>query len=315
MLTVSGCADTQQNAGAEKVTYLTSFNTFGRDSYAYVAQEKGYFRDAGLEVTINPGTGTADVLKFVAGGRAEFGTADFTGSVISIAKDKLPVTTVAMVHQKTLAALVSLSDKGIKKPADLVGKQIADAPGSTMRLMFPMYAKKAGFDPGSVQFVPSAPPSLPQLLASGKVDSIGQFTVGVPLIEKAVQGRKIATLPYGDVLPDLYGNALVTSKDLAAKKPEQVAKFKAALLKGLKYAVEHPDEAGQILRKFQPTQDAEVAAAELKLMAPSVLVPGTEVGAADQARVKRTIELLTSAGAISAGSITPGDLVADLPSK
>ena len=62
----------------EKVEYLTSFNTFGRDAYAYVALEKGYFKDAGFDVSIKPGSGTVDVMKLVASGQADFGIGDFT---------------------------------------------------------------------------------------------------------------------------------------------------------------------------------------------------------------------------------------------
>jgi NitT/TauT family transport system substrate-binding protein len=98
--------------------------------------------------------------------------------------------------------------------------------------MFPVYAKAAGLDPASVRFVPAAPPALPQLLASGQVDGIGQFVVGRPLIEAAARGRKAVVLPYGDLVPDLYGNVVVTSKDLAARNPALVRRFTAALLKG-----------------------------------------------------------------------------------
>jgi NitT/TauT family transport system substrate-binding protein len=138
MLAVSGCSSTPQAGPVDKVGYLTSFNTFGRDAYAYVALEKGYFTEAGIEVTVTPGTATVDVLKLVAGGRAQFGAGDFTATVITVAKEKLPVTAVAMIHQRSLAAIVSLADRGITKPGDLAGKKIGDQPGSTNQLMFPM---------------------------------------------------------------------------------------------------------------------------------------------------------------------------------
>ena len=146
VLAVSACGGSPQSVEYErtKVNYLTSFNTFGRDAYAYVAQEKGFFDQAGLDVTITPGTGSVDVLKLVAGGRADFGIADFTATAITVAKEKLPVTTVAAVHQKSLAAIVALEGSGISKPADLVGKKIGDQPGSTNQVMFPVYAKAAG---------------------------------------------------------------------------------------------------------------------------------------------------------------------------
>jgi NitT/TauT family transport system substrate-binding protein len=295
---------------ADKVTYLTSFNTFGRDAYAFVALDKGYFTEAGMDVTVNPGSATVDVLKLVAAGRADFGVGDFTTTVITVAKEKLPVSAVAMVHQRSLAAIVSLAEKGITKPEDLIGKKIGDQPGSTNQVMFPVYAKAAGIDPAKVQFVPSPPPALPQLLVSGQVDGIGQFVVGTPLIEKAAQGRKAVALAYGDLIPDLYGNALVTSKDLLAKNPKLVERFRGALLKGLQYAIDHPEETGQILRKYQPTQDAAVAAAEVTLMGPFVRPSSGAVGDVDKDRAAKTIQLLENAAAIPAGSVTVADIVA-----
>jgi NitT/TauT family transport system substrate-binding protein len=311
-MTASACSSTDNNAAgnADKVTYLTSFNTFGRDAYAYVAQEKGYFTEARLDVTINPGAATVEVLKLVASGRADFGVGDFTTTVITAAKEKLPVTAVAMVHQRSLSAIVTLADRRISTPADLMGKRIGDQPGSTNQVMFPVYAKAAGIDASKVEFVPAAPPALPQLLVSGQVDGIGQFVVGTPLIEKAAQGRKVATLPYGDLLPDLYGNALVASKDLPAKNPDLVKRFREALLKGLQYSIDHPEETGQILRKFQPTQDPVVAAAEVTLMGPAVRPTDGPIGRIDELRVQKTIQLLTEANAIPPGSIAAKDIVA-----
>jgi NitT/TauT family transport system substrate-binding protein len=311
-ITVSACSGAGDNAAAEadKVSYLTSFNTFGRDAYAYVALEKGYFAEVRLDVTINPGAATVEVLKLVAGGRADFGVGDFTTTVITAAKEKLPVTAVAMVHQRSLSAIVTLADRSISRPADLVGKRIGDQPGSTNQVMFPVYARAAGIDPGKVEFVPAAPPALPQLLVSGQVDGIGQFVVGTPLIEKAAQGRKVSALPYGDLLPDLYGNALITSKELPAKNPDLVKRFREALLKGLEYSIDHPEETGQILRKFQPTQDPAVAAAEVTLMGPAVRPASGAIGGIDELRVQKTIQLLTEANAIPQGSIATKDIVA-----
>ena len=299
-----GGGDGKSGGSTDTVHYLTSFNTFGRDAFAYVAEEKGYFKEAGLDVDIKPGSGTVDVMKLLAGGRADFGAGDFTTALITIAKQKLPVTAIGMVHQKSLAAVVALEGGGIATPKDLEGKTIGDQPGSTNQVTFPVYAKAAGIDAGKVKFVPSAPPALPQLLATGKVDAIGQFVVGRPLVEKAAQGKKAVILPYGDVLPDLYGNALLASSKVAKEKPELVKKFSASLFKGLQYSIAHPEETGEILKKRQPTQDAAVAAAEVRAMAPYVAPQGATVGAVDKARVEENIRLLGEAGAISAKPAT-----------
>ncbi|WP_440098612.1 ABC transporter substrate-binding protein [Streptosporangium sp. H16] len=297
-------------AAATKINYLTSFNVFGRDAYAYVALEKGYFRDAGFDVTIRPGSGTADSLKLIASGQADFGITDLTGSIVTLAGQKLPVTGVAAIQQRSLTAVIALEGSGIAAPKDLEGKKIADPPGSAVKLVFPAYAKAAGIDPAKVTFVPAPPPSLPQLLSSGKVDAIGQFVVGRPTIEQAAQGRKAVVLPYSDHVKEMYGNILTTTAKMAAEKPEMVTKFRDALLKGLEYAVDNPDESGKILNKYHPTQNPVTAAAELKEMAAFVRPSeaGVPVGALDESRLAAVITILEDAKVIQPG-FKPSDIV------
>jgi NitT/TauT family transport system substrate-binding protein len=313
---VSACNDggdegQSQDSGLQKVSYLTSFNAFGREAYAYVALEKGYFKDAGFDVTINKGSGTVDVMKLVAGGQADYGIGDFTGTIITLGKQKLPITTVGMIHQRSMAAIVAIDGGKIGKPQDLVGKRIGDQPGSTNQVMFPVYAKAIGIDPESVTFVPSPPPALPQLLASDKVDGIGQFVVGVPLVEKAAK-KKVITLPYGDKLQDLYGNAIITRSDLAKDHPDDVKKFTTALFKGLQDTYDDPAAAAAVLKKYVPETDLTVATAELNLMKEYIKPPQFKdaLGAVDPDRVQKIIKLLDDAKAIQpAGSITTADVV------
>ncbi|TRW46566.1 ABC transporter substrate-binding protein [Georgenia yuyongxinii] len=306
--TSAAANETAGDAPAEtaEVTYLTSFNTFGRDAYAYVAQEKGFFEEAGLKVTIQPGTGTVDVMKLIASGSADFGTGDFSTVVVTVANEGLPVTTTGVIHQKSLAAIISIDGHGISEPTDLEGKTIGDQPGSTNQVIFPTYAAAAGIDPAQVEFVPAAPPALPQLLASGQVDAIGQFIVGEPLIASTAQGKDVVVLPYGDLLPELYGNVLLTSQKLAESDPDLVSRFTEALLRGLEYSIANPEETGEILRKYQPTQNPDVAAAEVTLMAPYVEGDGVEIGAIDPERVQAIIDIMAPA---LTGDVVPEDLV------
>ncbi|TDD50476.1 thiamine biosynthesis protein [Kribbella antibiotica] len=313
---VSACNsgdDKGSDEGLQKISYLTSFGQFGREAYAYVALEKGYFKDAGFDVKISPGSGTVDVMKQVAGGQADYGIGDFTAIAITLGKQKLPVTTVGMIHQKSLAAIVSLEGLGIKDAKDLEGKNIGDQPGSTNQVTFPVYAQRVGIDDKKVSFVGAPPPTLPQLLSSGKVQGIGQFVVGVPLVEKADdKHRKAVVLSYGKVLPELYGNAILTRTDLAKEKPDQVKKFTTALLKGLDDAIKDPAGAAEILKKYVPTTDVTVATEELKLMTPFSKPDnaGDPLGAVDPERVQKVLDLLSTASAIQpAGALKPADVV------
>lgn len=280
------------------VTYLTSFNTFGRDAYAFVALEKGFFEDAGFDVEIQPGSGTVDVLKLVASGKADFGVGDFQAAALTIANEQIPVRIVSAIQDKSLAAIATAEGYGVSEPKDLEGKKIADQPGSVNEVLFPVYAEAAGIDASKVTFVPAQPSALPQLLASRQVDAIGQFVVADGLIRGAT-GKAGVFLPFSDYLDDLYGNALFASEERAADDPDSIARFNEALHEGLEYAIENPEEAGEILAKYQPTQKADVAAGEITAMTPYV-GDATSNGVLDPARVDAILALLFDGGAIKA---------------
>lgn len=315
---VGGCSsdsDKSESSGGtggtlEKVTYLTSFGNFGRDSYAWVAKDKGFFKEAGFDVDIKPGQGTGSVIQTITGGQADFGPIDLTGGILQLgngqAKD---FVAVAAIQQRTMAAIVTVEGKNIATPKDLEGKKLADTPTSVVRNLFPTYARLAGIDNSKVTWVNGEAQGLIGMLGSGSVDGIGQFVVGQPTVE-VVTKKKPVVLPYSNVMQDLYGNALITSSKIAKEKPEMVKKFTAALLKGLEYALEHPDEAGEILKKNVPAAVPAASAAELRLMAAYVRSSnsGTAIGTLDSGRVAKSIALLQGAGALKQ-NLTPDQII------
>ena len=276
------------------VRYATSFGNFGRDAYVYVAAAKGYFEQAGFDVTVTPGNGSEDNMKLLAAGRIDYAPIDFSAAVVGRANDGLPVKIVSLVHQRTLSAEFAVAGGRIKTAKDLAGKKIGDFPGSTTQVMFPLFAKKVGISPKSVTFVPANPQAEPALLAAGKLDAVGQFTVGVPLYQ-AVTKKKILVFPYARYFPNLMGIGIAVSDAKIAKDPAQVRAFVAALNKGLRYALAHPAEAGKIMHKAQPLTDAGIAAAELRIMKRYVETAQTRthgIGYVDPARVAATIALV-----------------------
>ncbi|GAA4466388.1 ABC transporter substrate-binding protein [Phytohabitans houttuyneae] len=295
-----------------KVTYLTSFGNLGRDSFARVAERKGFFREAGLAVTIQNGTGTDGVIK-VGTGKADFAAVDFAGGTLQVAKGDLDVRAVALIHTKTLAAIMAKKSKNITTPKALEGQMIADFPASVVKLLFPAYAQLAKVEARKVRFQDTDPKTLISAINAPDIDAISQFVVGKPTVE-AVAGSDVTMIPYSDYLTDLPGNALWSSGRLLRENPDRVARFRAALMKGLAYTIEHPDEAGTILHEADQTVSAKLAAGEVRLMASYVgwqqhNDPGqretalAKLGYIDQDRIARTIAILQGAGAIDAGLV------------
>ena len=310
LVAAAGCSDDSKSATGgpqlEKITYLTSFGTFGRDAYAYVALEKGYFKDAGFNVDIKPGGGTLENLKAIVGGTAQFTPLDLTGLLLAAGDQTKPITgfaAVAGIQQRTMAAIISLEGNGITNPKDLEGKTLTDSPSSVVRNLFPTYAKAANIDYKKVTWRDGTPQTMMGVLVSGQTAGIGQFVVGKPTVESLAKGKKAVVLPYSDYLQDLYGNVLCTSSKYAQDSPEKTRKFTAALLKGLQDAINDPAEAGRILKKYVPTTNPQAAAAELTLMGPFVnsAASGVPVGALDAQRVARSIAILQGSGQIAPG--------------
>lgn len=283
------------------ITYATSFGLFGRDAYAHVALEKGYFEEAGFDVTIVPGSGSVNNAQLVASGQLDFAPADFSALVLLRANEDVPVRAVSFIHQQGLAAIMTKADSGINTPADLPGRTLADIPGSVVVELFPAYAERVGIDPDSVEFIPAEPQQLPGLLASDQVDAVNQFVVGKPLFENVTEGD-ITVFPYSEFFPELPGIAIVVSEDKLASDPDQIAAFIGALNRGLQDAIDNPAEAGQILNQVSPESNADVAAAELTIMAGFVTNDYTDangIGTIDVSRIEAATTIILNAFGIT----------------
>jgi len=292
-----GVSTARSASGTHQLTHLryaTSFGNFGRDAYVYVAIAKGYFTAAGFDVTVTAGNGSEDDMRLIAANKIDYAPVDFTAAVVARANENLPIKVVSLVHQHTLSAEFAVAGGSIKAARDLAGKKIGDYPGSTTQVMFPLFAQKVGIAAKSVTFVPTTPQAEPALLAAGRLDAVGQFTVGVPLYE-AVTKKKILVFPYAKYFPSLMGIGIAASDAKIKSDPAQVKAFVAALNKGLAYSLAHPAEAGQIIHKAQPLTDATIASAELRIMRSYVLTAQTRahgIGYIDPKRVASTIGIV-----------------------
>jgi NitT/TauT family transport system substrate-binding protein len=296
-LALAGAVQARPDRALVTVDYATSFGNFGRDAYIYVAIEKGYMRAAGFDVNVTPGTGSVDNIKLVAAGRLDYTPVDIGALVVTRANENLPAKVVSVVHQNTMSAIFTLAESNITTPKQLEGKTLADSPASTVRILFPLYAKKAGIDASRVQWRDAAPPALPALLATKQVDGIGQFSAGIPLAVKAAGGRSIRTHKYSKVLPGLLGIGVIASDDKIRRSPGEVRRFVRALNRGLRYAIDNPGEAGAILHKYQPLADPVTAAQELRIMKFFVQNKPTRragygIGYIDRGKIASTISVI-----------------------
>lgn len=207
---------------------------------------KGYFQAAGLNVTVDAGSGSGGAIQRVASGSYDMGFADLAALMEFHAnnpdvKDK-PVA-VMMVYNNTPASVMALKKSAIAKPADLTGKKLGAPVFDAGRRGFPLFAKANKV--GDVQWTTMDPPLRETMLVRGDVDAITGFTFTslLNLEARGVKAADVAVMPFADNGVKLYGNAIIASAKLVRENPEAVRAFLKAFSKGAKEVMANPGSA------------------------------------------------------------------------
>lgn len=213
----------------------------------YVAQEKGFFREAGLEVNFDYRM-DIDALQLVAAGQMDFAIAG-GDQVITARAQQIPVVYLASLYAKFPPTIIAKAESKINKPQDLKGKKLGLPLYGTNLLAAKAILKKAGVAESDVQLVDIGYTQIPSL-TSGKVDAVVGFANNEPVKLRA-NGYQVTELHAWDYF-SLVGHGLITGeKQLATSKPV-VRKMVAATIKGMRYALAHPEETWMICQKHLP---------------------------------------------------------------
>ena len=207
---------------------------------------KGYFQAAGLNVTVDAGSGSGGAIQRVASGSYDMGFADLAALMEFHAnnpevKDK-PVA-VMMVYNNTPASVMALKKSAIAKPADLTGKKLGAPVFDAGRRGFPLFAKANKV--GDVQWTTMDPPLRETMLVRGDIDAITGFTFTslLNLEARGVKAADVTVMPFADNGVKLYGNAIIASAKLVRENPEAVRAFLKAFSKGAKEVMANPGAA------------------------------------------------------------------------
>jgi NitT/TauT family transport system substrate-binding protein len=301
---LAGSAD-----AADKLVFVTDYGLYGRHAYYFVAMEKGYYARENLEIEIVRSQGSANTIKQVANATAQVGFADAFAVVLGRANDEIPVKLVAMIYPKPPHAVYVLKESGIAKPKDFAGKTLADTAFSSVPKLFATYARAAGFDAGSVKWIAANSDALPGMLTAKRVDGIGQFTVGEPLLAATAAPKEVLGLPYSDAGLDYYSNGIVASDTMIENNPDLVRRFVKATLDGLKSAIADPKEAGEIMHKYHREIDVDIAIGETRKVKELALQPNGVLGTIEPGRVQKTIDIVGATYALKK-PISPSDVYA-----
>ncbi|MDW8335738.1 MAG: ABC transporter substrate-binding protein [Tepidimonas sp.] len=235
---------------------------------------KGYFREAGLEVSLDAGSGSAAAVQRVASGTYDMGFADMAALMEFHANNpdapNKPVA-VMMVYNNTPAAVLALKKSGITKPADLTGKKLGAPVFDAGRKAFPIFQKANRV--GEVTWVTMDPPLRETMLVRGDVDAITgfSFTSLLNLEARGVKPEDVVIMPYAEHGVRLYGNAIIASPKLVRERPAAVTAFLTALARGVREVLAQPDAAIDHVKQRDAIVNVELERRRLRLALESVV--------------------------------------------
>jgi NitT/TauT family transport system substrate-binding protein len=290
------------------VDFLTNYVFLGRHAPFFVGVDKGFYREAGFEMTISPSSGSGFVISAIEGGQADYGIAEAAPVVQAIAKGA-GVKAFGVFMDESTSGLASLSP--YPSPQSVAGKPIAASVTDSARVILPIIYDLEGLDAAAINWQAADPSIYFPLLLQGRAELVtASIDSDVPTLRRRARGRTVHFASFADWGYDLFGYFLIARAEHIASNPDDVRAFADATAKAVRYAIDHPEEAAAILVKHNPTLDEELMLAHWKQSIRAIDTPYVRehgYGHATDERLQRTIVLVQEAFGLET-NLTPRDI-------
>ncbi|MDP3062700.1 MAG: ABC transporter substrate-binding protein [Chloroflexota bacterium] len=251
----------------EKVSVALDWFPWSNHSGLFIAREKGYYRDEGLDVDIYTPSDPSAVLQTVGAGRDQFGIS-YQVEVLLARQQQVPVVSIAALVQHPLDSVMTLKSSGIERPGQLKGKKVGYPGIGYDEPLLETMLKQEGLSLTDVELVNVGYDLVPALIGK-KVDAV----VGAYWVHESIaaenQGYPVNIMrmeQWG--VPDFYELVLVSSEKLIKDNPKLVERFVRATVLGYKDAVADPQKAVDALVKANPEVDQSIERPGVVLLAP-----------------------------------------------
>lgn len=273
----------------------------------YVALEKGWYSDEGIELTIHAGGPDMAVVDLVSAGTSDFGTSLLADLGVAVQKGK-PVISIGQIQQTNGLLLIAKKSSSIKRPQDFAGKRVGIWLGS-WEAQFNALVAKEGIAPHSIEIVPQGWSMDPFLKGNLDVASAMIYNEYHVVLESGIKAEDIHIIDYADYGLGFPGDTLFTTRKMTTEKPDLCVRMLRASLRGWQYAIEHPEEAADIVLKHDKTgiQTKQHQLAMMQEISKLVQVTGRDLGYTDKATVQQMIDALVNYKVLS-GPVQPEDI-------
>jgi len=282
------------------VTFQLNWMAGGPNAGFAAAVAEGYYKDAGLDVTLVQGNGSGNTAQLVANGRADLAYADAVAVSQLIAKGA-PMTIVATIYQSNPNAVMALKKAGIKSIADMKGKKVGVPSGSSQTTMLPLFLKSNNLKESDINMIDMPVSSMVPALLQGQVDAV-LGSIDAYQIQAEAQGAQLDVYRFADYGVPTVSTSVFASNAYLKSNPDVVRKFVAASLKGWSFALDNPDKAIKDLKVVFPEVNEKLATAELAAITPLFCSGGAKyIGKAEDALWAKSQELLAEVKLLPAG--------------
>lgn len=258
----------------------------------FMASKNNHYKDAGLDVRIDPAGPNISPTQMVTSGVNEFGIAG-ADEILQARAKGVPIVAIAVMFKANPESLTSFKSANIREPKDLIGKRIGVIYGNDENL-YRDFMDRHGITKAQVTEV-AAVPGASQLLA-GQVDALMAYSMNVP-VQLELQGKEVNIMKFADYGVKFYGDTLFTTEKMIKEHPEKVRKFVQASIHGWKDALNDPDTSIAEVLRINPTLNKEAQIGYLKGIKPLIEKDG-KIGHSEDPVWNTMLETLRRLGVI-----------------
>lgn len=300
----------------ENLTIMLDWYPNAVHAALYVAKEKGYFEEQGLDVEIQMPADTNDPLKLAATGKVDLAIS-YQSQVVQSRAEEIPVVSVAAYVRHSLDSIMMKKAAGIDSPKDLEGKSVGYPSTVITEAVIKTMVEHDGGDFSKVKMTDVGWDLIPAV-ATDKVDAIGGGYINHELVLLDKEGYEMEAFRLNDFgVPDNYELVVVAGEETFNEKKASIEKFWQAVTKGQQFVKEDPEAGLQILlanENADSTLDPEVEAESLKILLPLMEDEGVPFGYQEVASWQSVADWLHEAGVIDA-KVDPQQFVENIVSK
>jgi ABC-type nitrate/sulfonate/bicarbonate transport system substrate-binding protein len=264
----------------------------------FVAQDKGWYEEAGLKVNIIQPGETA-VEQVVAAGSAGFGVS-YQEAVTLARAEGVPIVSVAAVIQHNTSGFASRAEEGITRPKEFEGKTYGSFGSPVEQPILDLLMSCDGGDVSQVEFVDTGFADF-MAVTERDIDFAWIFYGwdGVNAQLKGVALNVVMLNEWQECVPDYYTPVIITSEKLIQEQPDVGKAFVSATARGYEFAITNPDEAAEILLKAAPESDPELIKASQKWLSEQYQADAAQWGIQSETVWQRYADWLFEQGILS----------------